>query len=305
MGIVDKTFSFNFETQEDIVSWSWSSKKIFTTKSVYNHTSSDGEINSFNHIWRSKLPYKIKIFTWLLEKGAILTKDNMLRRKWIGDPSSKFCDQPETIDHLFFQCSIAKCVWAMIGQCFGANNTPRDCRQYKQWIRKWLPDGHNVYHFNFAAVCWAIWKCRNKAVFDAKLIRHPAEILLHSYAFMNYWAGLYTSDFQGRLLDGVKTLLACAHKVLAQQAGGATRGVAAVVACRSRRSGGLMLQNSKKKKERNKFVRVNYVCCGVQWGCVCVMLKPSFVLAHALSSVASWPSPGNPGFWVCLCSLLA
>ena len=186
MGIVDKTFSFNFETQEDIVSWSWSSKKIFTTKSVYNHTSSDGEINSFNHIWRSKLPYKIKIFTWLLEKGAILTKDNMLRRKWIGDPSSKFCDQPETIDHLFFQCSIAKCVWAMIGQCFGANNTSRDCRQYKQWIRKWLPDGHNVYHFNFAAVCWAIWKCRNKAVFDAKLIRHPAEILLHSYAFMNY-----------------------------------------------------------------------------------------------------------------------
>ena len=39
-----------------------------------------------------------------------------------------------------------------------------------------------------------------------------------------------------------------------------------------------MLQNSKKKKERNKFVRVNYVCCGVQWGCVCVMLKPSFCL---------------------------
>jgi len=36
---------------------------------------------------------------------------------------------------------------------------------------------------------------------------------------MNYWAGLYNSDFQGRLLEGVKVLMACAQKVLVQQAG--------------------------------------------------------------------------------------
>ena len=189
-------------------------------KSVYNRLSSGSESNRFNHIWKSKIPYKIKIFTWLLEKGAVLTKDNMIRRRWAGDPSCKFCDQPETINHLFFQCLVAKCIWALIGQCLGAKNTPRDCEQYKQWIRKWLPNGQAAYHFGFAAVCWAIWKCRNKTIFDAKLIRHPAEILLHSCASMNYWAGLYTADFQGKLLEGVKTLLACAHKVLAQQAGG-------------------------------------------------------------------------------------
>ena len=73
--------------------------------------------------------------------------------------------------------------------------------------------------FGFSAVCWAIWKCRNRAVFDAKTIRHPAEILLHACSFMNYWAGLYNSDFQGRLLEGVKVLMACAQKVLVQEAG--------------------------------------------------------------------------------------
>uniref|UniRef100_K3XUC1 Reverse transcriptase zinc-binding domain-containing protein n=1 Tax=Setaria italica TaxID=4555 RepID=K3XUC1_SETIT len=31
---------------------------------------------------------------------AILTKDNMLKRKWQGDPSCNFCDQEETADHL-------------------------------------------------------------------------------------------------------------------------------------------------------------------------------------------------------------
>ena len=34
---------------------------------------------------------------------------------------------------------------------------------------------------------------------------------------MTYWAGLYNSELQGSLMVGVKALLACAHRVLAQQ----------------------------------------------------------------------------------------
>ena len=221
MALLEKVFSYNFENQEDIVLWKWCSKKTFTTKSVYDHLSEEGNTNTFSHIWKTRIPYKIKIFTWLLEKGVVLTKNNMVKRKWTGDPSCVFCDQVETINHLFFQCPVAKCVWALVGQCIGATDIPRNNTQYKLWIDKWLPDGQKIHHFGFAAICWAIWKCRNKAVFDAKRIRHPAEILLHSCAFMKYWAGLYSSDFQGKLLDGIKVVLACAHKVLAQQAGAA------------------------------------------------------------------------------------
>jgi len=35
-----------------------------------------------------KVPLKIKIFLWFLEKGVILTKDNLARRNWNG---SKAC----------------------------------------------------------------------------------------------------------------------------------------------------------------------------------------------------------------------
>ena len=108
-------------------------------------------------------------------------------------------------------------MWAIVGHFLGTISTPRNCTQYKEWICRWLPNGQAVHHFGFAAVCWAIWKCRNKAVFDAKIIRHPAEILLHSCSFMNPWACLYSSDFQGRLSEGVKGLMACAYKILVQQ----------------------------------------------------------------------------------------
>jgi len=32
--------------------------------------------------WRLKIPLKVKIFIWLLHKGVILTKDNLIRRRW-------------------------------------------------------------------------------------------------------------------------------------------------------------------------------------------------------------------------------
>ena len=109
MGIVNEAFSFNFIQQADKISWKWGSKKIFTTKSTYDHLSNQARVN-FDHIWKAKIPYKVKIFTWLLEKNAILTKDNLVRRKWLGSPSCAFCEQPKSVDHLFFQCSVARCI---------------------------------------------------------------------------------------------------------------------------------------------------------------------------------------------------
>jgi len=77
----------------------------------------------------------------------------MVKRKWLGDPTCVFCDRLETVDHLLFLWPVAKCVWGMIGSCFGAFNTTINHDQYKQWIARWLPGGQFVHHFGFAAIC--------------------------------------------------------------------------------------------------------------------------------------------------------
>jgi hypothetical protein len=37
--------------------------------------------NPNKRIWEAKIPLKIKIFLWLLQQDAILTKDNLIKRK--------------------------------------------------------------------------------------------------------------------------------------------------------------------------------------------------------------------------------
>jgi hypothetical protein len=44
---------------------------------------------------------KIKIFLWLVVNNAILTKDNMIKRKWQGDPKCYLCALDETVSSAF------------------------------------------------------------------------------------------------------------------------------------------------------------------------------------------------------------
>jgi hypothetical protein len=116
---------------------------------------------SHKKIWKGKVPAKIKIFLWLLMNNAVLTKDNLLKRKWVGSPTCYFCDKDETVSHLFFQCSTAKAVWAIVAQCLGATNVPMTFGQSWLWCEHWLPGGKQFHAVGIAAICWAIWKTRN------------------------------------------------------------------------------------------------------------------------------------------------
>jgi hypothetical protein len=60
-----------------------------------------------------KLPLKIKIFMWFFHKKVILTKDNLIKRNWNGNTSCCFCDKDESIQHLFFECPLAKLYGAL------------------------------------------------------------------------------------------------------------------------------------------------------------------------------------------------
>ena len=45
-----------------------------------------------------------------------------------------------------------------------------------------------------AAICWAIWNCRNRATFEHKNLSSPFEIVFTTCMHLNYWAGLLKGE---------------------------------------------------------------------------------------------------------------
>jgi hypothetical protein len=68
----------------------------------------------------------------------------MLRRNWQGDPSCYFCIDLETVDHLFFECPIAKVIWGIVAICFHSCR-PSSFDQFWRWIYGALPGGEKYY----------------------------------------------------------------------------------------------------------------------------------------------------------------
>jgi zinc-binding in reverse transcriptase len=119
---------------------------IFSTHSLYIWLEFGGISNpQFIHTWKAPIPLKIKIFLWLVQQNRILTKDNLIKRRWQGDTKCIFCDEYETVTHLFIKCSIAFCLWSWICRY---NNCNFSCNSIKEL---WYID--IIFPYKNSAVC--------------------------------------------------------------------------------------------------------------------------------------------------------
>jgi hypothetical protein len=133
--------------------------------------------NHNKRIWKSKIPLKIKIFMWVMQLNAILTKDILAKRKWQGDVRCSFCNQNENITHMFFECFLDRYVWSLVAMIIGADCRSVNLEQYLIWCGRYLPLYKNIHMVGLSAICWALWKSRNSICFD----KNVSNLLLRSY----------------------------------------------------------------------------------------------------------------------------
>jgi hypothetical protein len=165
-----KSQFLHFTLSQDMVDrliWRWSSDSNFTVHSFYKWLEYGGVPNKeFQTIWKSHIPLKIKIFLWLVKQNKILTKANLMIRGWNGDLTCVFCNQVETVDHLFVQCSYIKAIWNWIATF---NNFSFDCECLDDL---WLLDAviplkdRLLLELLRGAVLWSIWLERNRVCFN-------------------------------------------------------------------------------------------------------------------------------------------
>jgi hypothetical protein len=71
----------------------------------------------------------------------------------------------------------------------------------------------NVQIVGIPAICWAIWKTRNKAWFDGKLIKSHIDLICYFVVFIKYWAALNNDADQVALRAGAESLATVAMAV--------------------------------------------------------------------------------------------
>ena len=113
MHLVRRLIQIHLSDQSDIIHWKLDTNDTFSVKSMYMDLINSGPILRSLHILKIKMPLRIKISMWFLHKGVVLTNDNLIRRRWVGSSTCCYCDQTETIKHLFLDCPLAKLFGAL------------------------------------------------------------------------------------------------------------------------------------------------------------------------------------------------
>ena len=139
--------------------------------------------------WHMKIPLKIKVFSWYLRRGVILTKDNLVRRNWHGSTKCMFCPHQETIKHLFFECSFARSIWSSIQIASNLYPPKLVANVFSNWLHGIDKKLRTVIRVGAIAVIWSLWLCRNDKVFNDKDVSHM-QVLYRCTSILRLWSTL-------------------------------------------------------------------------------------------------------------------
>jgi hypothetical protein len=144
--------------------------------------------NLNKRLWKLKVPLKIKIFLWYLRRGVVLTKDNLAKCNWQGSILCCFCHKDETIQHLFFDCPLARSIWSIIQVSTNIYLPHSVSNMFGTWgLDK---DVKSLVLAGAAAICWAIWRCRNDIVFDQKVVPSSSQVIYLDIHWLCIWTVL-------------------------------------------------------------------------------------------------------------------
>ncbi|XP_039169563.1 uncharacterized protein LOC120293857 [Eucalyptus grandis] len=161
-----------------VLSLSGGASGLFSTSAWQLIRKKKPRVNWASLIWNNAISPRYQFNLWLITKNRLPTQAMLLSHGRIADAMCAFCKStPDSIDHLFFGCSIsARLAFLWAARC----NLPWRNRTWADnlnWALKFLP-GKDFYHsiarFSFGAPCHLIWKYRNEIMFRNYTFTVPA-----------------------------------------------------------------------------------------------------------------------------------
>jgi len=175
---LEVTENIAFIDDEDQIIWGYSSNGKYSVQSLYAVVNHSGVIPAYVHtVWKLHIPPRVQNFLWLLSKNRLLARDNLAKWTEVLDQSCVFHAEKESVDHLFFQCCVAKRIWHIVLTML---NLFDDCN-YETVASGWLANKHqNVNNIICATVMCCLWKLRNDLCSGDKMEKREAGVAVDS-----------------------------------------------------------------------------------------------------------------------------
>ena len=113
--------------------------------------------------WLFHLEYSSSCGCCLTSHNRIFTRDNLKKRSDVSDPTCLFCNELESITHLFFDCCVAVNVWKVVTEVIDVNIGS----DYESIARLWVANKiFFIANVISSAILWSLWKLRNEICFQ-------------------------------------------------------------------------------------------------------------------------------------------
>jgi hypothetical protein len=170
--------SVQLNNKKDVFVWGLTTYGTFTVKSMDLDLLDDDTKYLKKYIWKMKVPLKIKAFMWFLHRKVLLTKDNLIKRNWTGNEKCCFCDNKESIQHLFFECALAKVIWRIVHMSFGLAPPKNVTNLFGNWLKGILKKDLIQIRVGVYTMIWAIQNSKNDFVFNKPEINYFLQVIL-------------------------------------------------------------------------------------------------------------------------------
>ena len=138
-----------------------------------------------------------------------------------GDTECAFCGQQESQTHLFFQCSMARLLWNILKCTFNLLRTPDNVDDLlDKWILQFDKKTSKLLMVGVCALLWAIWRIRNKLIFEGVRITDPCAPVAMLTMWLSDWVILQRNqENQDMLKKGVIMYEVVAKEIFKRAAG--------------------------------------------------------------------------------------
>ena len=192
----------------DEIRWALEQTGVYSVASMYRQLALGATVAFADDIWDTRLPLKIKIFTWQLALDRLPTCKQLAQHLGTSNGNCALCGEPEDASHVFFSCSLARFGWSVVRTLLGCNWSPANFPQFFAYLQPLLGQRRRICWILVSVLFWSLWVTRNKLAMEARVLNHPSDLIFKFAMFLQTWAGLSKAGDRDALLGMASALKA-------------------------------------------------------------------------------------------------